>query len=88
MLLPQRNLKRVDENFLEVGGVVRGVTCGFAQRVPQEIGTNISQAIYVGLPVSCSTRWLVLGTIVKKVLEMCGCNSRRYMDHLIKYSAS
>ena len=45
MLLPQRNLKRVGENFLEAGGVVREVTCGFTQRVPQEIGTKISRAI-------------------------------------------
>ena len=65
------------ENFLEAGGVVREVTCGFTQRVPQEIGTKISRAIYASLPVSCSKRWLVRGTTVKEVLEMCGCNSRR-----------
>ena len=76
------------EIFSEAGGVVRGETCGFTQRVPQEIGTNISQAIYVSLPVSCSKRWLVRGTTVNEELEMCGCNSRRQMDHLIKYSAS
>ena len=64
--------------FLEAGAVVLEVTCGFTQREPQEIGTKISRAIYVSsVPVSCSKRWLVRGTTVKEVLEMCGRNSRR-----------
>ena len=76
-LLPQMNLKMGGwKFFLEAGGVVRQVTCGFTQREPQEIGTKISQTFYVSLPVSCSKRWLVCGTTVKKVSEVCGCNSR------------
>ena len=63
--------------FLAGDGVVREVTCEFTQRAPYEIGTKISQAFYVSLPLSRSKRWLLRGTTVKKVSEMCGCNSRR-----------